>query len=215
MPPGGVVEQRRRPLQDRSRATVSFVLEAAAQLFSESGYHAVTTNAVAERAGVSIGTLYQYFANKDDLLMALLEHHVAAAKTAISTALRDLPASDVRSVIAELVRFTLAHNTAHPDLGMLMQRYAPRSTLLQDHLSETRRLIADAILNRLQATRRSLSERELRLRAELAARVIEQLSHSVALDEPVGESTDALSAEITRMVVGYLHAPPNSPDRVE
>lgn len=215
LPPSGVVEQRRRPLQDRSRATVSFVLEAAAQLFAESGYDAVTTNAVAERAGVSIGTLYQYFANKDDLLMALLEHHVAAAQQAIATAFRDLPGPDLRSVIAELVHFTLAHNTAHPDLGSIMQAYAPRSTLLRGHLSETRRLIADTIVNRLRATRRSMPDRELLLRAELAARVIEHLTHSVAHDAPVGESTDALSAEIARLVMGYLDAPSNSPDLVE
>lgn len=70
-------QQRRVPRQARARATASFVLDAAAQVFAERGY-AATTNEIAARAGVSIGSLYQYFADKDALLVALAERHLAA-----------------------------------------------------------------------------------------------------------------------------------------
>ncbi len=70
---------RRKPRQQRSIASWHAVLDAAAQLFGELGYARTTTNKVAERAGVSIGSLYQYFADKDALLRALAERHVREA----------------------------------------------------------------------------------------------------------------------------------------
>jgi AcrR family transcriptional regulator len=64
-------QPRRKPVQDRSLATVEAILEAAAQVFERYGYAAGTTNRIAGRAGVAIGSLYQYFRNKDAILVAL------------------------------------------------------------------------------------------------------------------------------------------------
>ena len=68
---------RKQPVQHRSKATVDIVLVAAAQVFEAHGYAAGTTNRIAERAGVSIGTLYQYFPSKEAIAVALLERHIA------------------------------------------------------------------------------------------------------------------------------------------
>jgi len=70
------LEPRKTPIQKRSKATVEAVLAAAAQVFEERGYAAGTTNQIAETAGVSIGTLYQYFPSKEALTVALLELHI-------------------------------------------------------------------------------------------------------------------------------------------
>ena len=64
--------RRRTPSQQRSRDTVEVLLEAAAQVFDREGAGA-TTNRIAERAGVSIGTLYQYFPDKTGMLQALAD----------------------------------------------------------------------------------------------------------------------------------------------
>lgn len=77
--------RRRRPVQARSQATVDFVLEAAARVFKREGF-AATTNRIAEAAGVSIGTLYEYFPHKQALLFALAERHVALAEIGIREA---------------------------------------------------------------------------------------------------------------------------------
>ena len=71
------LEPRKMPRQRRAQATVEDVLAAAAQVFEALGYAAGTTNRIAERAGVSIGTLYQYFPSKEALAVALLERHLA------------------------------------------------------------------------------------------------------------------------------------------
>lgn len=70
------LEPRKQPVQERSRITVDLILTAAAQVFETYGYAAGTTNRMAERAGVSIGTLYQYFPGKEALAIALLEKHI-------------------------------------------------------------------------------------------------------------------------------------------
>lgn len=71
------LDPRKQPVQDRSKATVDVILLAAAQVFEDYGYSAGTTNRIAARAGVSIGTLYQYFPSKEAIAVALLERHIA------------------------------------------------------------------------------------------------------------------------------------------
>jgi len=69
--------QRRTPRQARSQATVDSILEAAVQVLQRGGAARFNTNAVAERAGVSIGTLYQYFADKDAILLEVARREMA------------------------------------------------------------------------------------------------------------------------------------------
>ncbi|WP_395445798.1 TetR/AcrR family transcriptional regulator [Caulobacter sp. UC70_42] len=75
---------RRTPRQSRSEATVDAILEAAFQLLEADGVEALTTNHIAERAGVSVGTLYQYFAGKQAILAALAQRRAAAARDRIA-----------------------------------------------------------------------------------------------------------------------------------
>ncbi len=76
---------RKTPVQERSRRTVDEILGAAARILVEDGYSALTTNDVAAAAGVSIGSLYQYFPNKDALLRALVERHLDAVERSLAT----------------------------------------------------------------------------------------------------------------------------------
>lgn len=99
---------RRAPRQRRSRETVDTLLEAAAQMFTRRGL-AATTNHIAERAGLSIGTLYQYFPNKEALLHALAARHLAEAQARLMPLLAELrrgaPESEetVRQVLEAVV----------------------------------------------------------------------------------------------------------------
>ncbi len=70
------VPMRRRPQQARSQERVNLILDTAAELIAEVGYEAVTTNAIAKRAGVSIGSLYRYFPDKDAILRGLSVRHL-------------------------------------------------------------------------------------------------------------------------------------------
>lgn len=72
--------QRRSPMQARSRATRDAILEAASQILEREGAAGFNTNAVADRAGVSIGTLYQYFPGKAAILVTVAKHEAEVAE---------------------------------------------------------------------------------------------------------------------------------------
>jgi AcrR family transcriptional regulator len=86
---------RRRPVQERSSVTVDAILQAAAELFCALGYDRASTNRIAERAGVSIGSLYQYFANKEAILGALLERHHREVHAVVEDSLAELENPEV------------------------------------------------------------------------------------------------------------------------
>src|ERR1700681_801446 len=79
---------RRVPVQPRGRRTVARVLDAAAEEFVAVGYDAATTTQIAARAGVSVGSLYQFFADKGVLLDALAERHAAGIDEVLSSSQR-------------------------------------------------------------------------------------------------------------------------------
>ena len=99
--------KRRIPRQARAAETVTTILEAAAQILEAGGLTAFTTNAVAERAGVSIGTLYQYFVDKNALLLALARQEMGAALVEVGRALSGAddptPESRVRAMVRAMV----------------------------------------------------------------------------------------------------------------
>ena len=76
------------PTQDRAQVTVEAMLEAAVKLLKKGGSSAITTNRIAETAGVSIGSVYQYFPNKRAIFIALHERHIAQVDSVLCGRLR-------------------------------------------------------------------------------------------------------------------------------
>jgi AcrR family transcriptional regulator len=97
-------EPRKTPIQTRAAVTVGAISEATIQILLKEGANRMTTTRVAERAGVSVGTLYQYYPNKQSLLFAVLADHldkVAAAVEAACEQARDQPLSDMVGAVVE------------------------------------------------------------------------------------------------------------------
>lgn len=135
---------RRTPLQARSRATVEYLLEAAAQVFDARGY-AATTNEIAARAGVSIGTLYQYFADKDALLLALAERHLDEARhQLLATVQAQGEAADRQALIQAAIETVVAVNRPST-LHELLYTTAPRTPRLVAVLDRLRDDMAAAV----------------------------------------------------------------------
>jgi AcrR family transcriptional regulator len=97
---------RRTPRQKRARASVEAILEAAARILEAEGMEALNTNRIAERAGVSVGTLYQYFPNKGAILLAMGQRETARLEAEVTRRLGEgLPGdgSAARAVIRTLI----------------------------------------------------------------------------------------------------------------
>jgi len=118
---------RRKPTQTRSRETVSAVLAAAAELFATAGPARTTTNRIAARAGVSVGSLYQYFPNKEAILAALGERHAAQVEAALGPSLARLadPAIPLRRSLHDLLVGLCAVHDAEPLLARAVSAPAP------------------------------------------------------------------------------------------
>lgn len=95
--------QRRVPRQARSRATMGFILETAARILREDGRAALTTNLVAERAGIGIGTLYGYFPDKEAILIALARRMIDEDTAALRAALDSDEAEPLRLLVRTLL----------------------------------------------------------------------------------------------------------------
>lgn len=96
--------QRRTPRQARAETTIDAILGAALQLLEADGVDRLTTNHIAERAGVSIGTLYQYFGGKPDILAAIAQRHAARVRDAIAQTVIERPElGSVRAIVRALM----------------------------------------------------------------------------------------------------------------
>ena len=127
---------RKQPGQQRAVRTQQWILEAAAHIFAEYGYAAGTTNRIAERAGVSVGSLYQYFPNKDALLRALMDSHIDAARRLLIQRLADGVPERVDDILRLFIRATIDNHRDAPRLHRVLFEEAPRSPQVLARLHE-------------------------------------------------------------------------------
>ncbi|RSM47324.1 TetR/AcrR family transcriptional regulator [Amycolatopsis balhimycina DSM 5908] len=125
------LEPRRKPRQVRAELTRERILTAAAHVFADHGYAAGTTNRIAERARISIGSLYQYFPNKDAILVELLIRHIDRGTWTGAQEL-DLSPGTLEATVRALVRDAIDHHDDDPQLLRVMIEELPASPELRD-----------------------------------------------------------------------------------
>ena len=121
------LEPRKVPQQTRSMATVQAIYEATIQVLLKSGQDRLTTVHVAERAGVSVGTLYQYFPNKEALLLALLERHMIRTAQVVDDVCAANHFQPLEVMVHELVNRFIDAKLADRDTSMALYRIAAES----------------------------------------------------------------------------------------
>lgn len=134
-----IVSPRKKPLQSRSRATVEAVLAAAAHILEDRGLTGFNTNAVAERAGVSIGSLYQYFPSKDAILVALMEQSLTLFSETLSEAIDGAPGDCLGEDLKFWLQMGLVSHLRRPNLVRLLegefQRLEPHINKASSHVA--------------------------------------------------------------------------------
>lgn len=197
--------KRRKPRQNRSTQTVAAILEAAAQVLDAGGMAAFTTNAVAERAGVSIGTLYQYFADKNALMRALAAEETRIALANVASALAGGADGSVEGRVRAMVRAIV-----HAFRGRQRARRAVLQAILaQGAGTEMMAPIATFIARVGDEVGRApgaLLHPLTREQVFVLSRSLMGTIRAAVLEEQPFFRSQAFEDEIVRMVVAYLGA---------
>lgn len=182
---------RKKPAQTRSRETVDAVLEAAARILTRDGYARATTNRIAEKAGISVGSLYQYFPSKDAILVALVARHMDEVRARMLAALATDGTVEVR--LERAITSLLEFHQREPELHRILVEEVPHPAELREQLDDIEEELVEAV--------EALSDRKaLGAGAWLVVHAIETLTHHWALHPPKGVSVASFAAELAAMV---------------
>lgn len=180
------------------------ILEAAARVFDESGVAVATTDRIAEHAGVSIGSLYQYFPSKEAILATLGRCHLLAGWQAIEPALAALDAEPpLAEALPALVRAVVAANEERGRLHRLLFADGSLDPELMQVLGAVREETC-ARVARYLAARPEVAVADPALAAHLVFETLMTLAHGFALDGSAGGTSALREREIVRLLAGYL-----------
>ena len=192
---------RRKPKQQRSRQTVDDVLEAVQLVVKRHGTQAITTNRIAEAAGVSVGSLYQYFPDKRAIVTALHDRHVDDVRQVIEQTTAACASAPLEEFTRELVHGLVNVHADIADLHEVVSSAVPESALgFKNALHHT----FGRVLSRADQNRYSLDETERML--FVLPRIVESLVHGAAHQTRAALSRDSARSEAIRTVLVYVNS---------
>jgi AcrR family transcriptional regulator len=195
---------RRRPKQRRARQTVEAVLDAVSRILRRDGVKAVTTNRIAEVAGVSIGSVYQYFPDKRAIFIALHERHIEQIDRLVEAKLFEHAASPLEDLIRAMMEAMISAHASDPELyEMLLTEVPHRAEGTHDFAVRLHGAFRLAISSRVHELRK---RRDLDKVVFVVTHMVESLSHGAVLRRPRGLSLAAAKQEAVRAVLAYLRA---------
>jgi AcrR family transcriptional regulator len=194
---------RKRPSQDRSRATVDAILEATARILVREGYEALSTNRVAADAGVSIGSLYQYFPNKEALIAALSERHLDDIERTLTAGAAAVGAKPFADIVRGMIRANVAAHLVDPELHTAISDFVPPQGAHDRRIAFTREAQA-RVRAILEAYRDDLAVRDLDLAAYMIVRTVEACVHDAYFNRKADMLSGALTAQVEDLVLAYL-----------
>lgn len=186
---------RRRPLQQRAQETIETILRATAQILRREGVDRLTTNRVAERAGVSIGSLYQYFPDKEALVATVRQRYDQAFQERLVDLVGALGTLPLGDTIEKCVRALIALHAEDPAL---------HNAVSGGIAHRERQMLHQVAASWLAARRDELRRPDVSLAAAVALDTAESLIHGTALHAPERLAADAFAVEVTDLLVRYL-----------
>lgn len=197
------LKPRKMPGQQRSQDTVEAIVTAAAHILAEQGFEAMSTNAIAERAGTSIGSVYQYFPHKESILAAVLERHSQAEARFFVERMAELQGLGLRATIRALLSIPLDFRRQHAKLHQALLDQMPQLGRYAG-LQERVRQAAEPLRALLTEHRATIQRPDLDLACHVLVNAIHAVTHDGILPRPAEVSDEQLLEELTHLVVGYL-----------
>ena len=192
--------------QERSRATVDALVEATARILVKEGFDKASTNRIAEVAGVSVGSLYQYFPSKEALVAAVIERHQQEIMQTVRGELAEVLAQPVEKAVRKLVAVAVKAHRVDPKLHRVLAEQIPRVGKLEKLETFNRENYA-LFRTYLESHRDELRVDDLELASFVCVTSIEALTHNAVLHYSKmlsDEAMEALIDEGARLVTGYL-----------
>jgi len=203
MPRAAATKPRKAPTQARAQATVEAILAATKKVLVNDGYEAASTNRVAEVAGVSIGSLYQYFPSKASLLAELIQRHMRKMFEVMATTAREGETSSIEEATRTVIRAVFAAHRVNPKLHrVLVEQMARLGTpeTLDSFEAQTQALIEGF----LTSHRAELRPRNVKVAARVALLAVRGVTMWTLLRTPEQLHDEEFIDEITEMVTRYL-----------
>jgi AcrR family transcriptional regulator len=194
---------RKQPAQARAKATVRAILDATAQVLVEIGCDRATTNIIARRAGVSVGSLYQYFPNKEALVTALSERHMAEIATMLVGEVAALRGRPLPAAIRSLIEALLRAHAVEPELHRVLIEQVPRLSGFEQ-IASMDRMFVEIIRRELELRDEPLRPRDLELAVFVLVHAVQGITHAAVLERPGALGDGRLAQEITDLVLRYL-----------
>ncbi len=196
------LEPRKQPRQRRSRETVDAILGATARVLVEEGYENASTNRIAEVAGVSVGSLYQYFPNKQALVAALIHEHCQKMLAMLGGAAGSMVDAPLPFAVRSFVRSMLAAHAVEPELHRVLVHHAMQFGVGMVREFEQRCL--EMVRAYLELRVREIVPRDLRTASFVLVTAVEAITHRAVLERPEELRSKALEDEICALVLRYL-----------
>ena len=201
-----LTKPRKIASQERSRATVDALVEATARILVKEGFDKASTNRIAEVAGTSVGSLYQYFPSKEALVAAVIERHQQEIMQTVRGELAEVLAQPVEKAVRKLVAVAVKAHRVDPKLHRVLAEQIPRVGQLEK-LETFNRENYTLFRTYLESHRDELRVDDLELASFVCVTSIEALTHNAVLHYSKmlsDEAMEALIDEGARLVTGYL-----------
>lgn len=200
---------RKAATQRRSRLTVDALLEATARILVKEGYDHASTNRIAGTAGVSIGSLYQYFPGKEALVGAVIDRHTGQVMQLVREALAGVADHPPARAARALVKVMIDAHRLDPKLHRVLVEQVPRVGRL-DRMQAIDREAMALVRTYLEAHRAEVGVTDFELAAFVCVTTVEALTHaavvhrSEVLDD---DRAERYVEEVSRLLLGYLGVP--------
>lgn len=194
---------RKAPRQERSKATVDAIILAMTRVLIRDGWEGASTNRVAAEAGVSVGSLYQYFPSKEALVLAVMEQHAFSMTERLQERMVELSTASLEEAAAELTHLFIANHQTNPKLHRVLIEQVPKVGALQ-RLEELNRLYERMVVSYLEIHREDLEVKDLSVTAYVIVQAVEALCHHAVLERQDLIDNGKLEEQIVRLVLGYL-----------
>jgi AcrR family transcriptional regulator len=201
-----LTKPRKHAAQARSRATVEALVEATARILVRDGFDKASTNRIADEAGVSVGSLYQYYPGKEALVVAVIERHNRDLLRVVREALAEIADQPIDAGVRGLVAAAIDAHRVDPGLHRVLAEQVPRTGALEQ-VEAFNRETYGLFRAYLEGRRDQLRPVDLDLAAFVCVTSIEALTHTAVLHRPevlTDEAVGTLVDEATRLVLQYL-----------